>query len=195
MFVDGAVDPPDSLLLSWWTDTRHYASPLRARSSHRRAAESWVSARAAAAPAADRESARSHRRAGRRSRSAARLGSLQPRAWSMHLPAALPDGLGLDKNHRGLAGFPRWVTSSSVSRCVCSKARCAGARSNCFLPLIRPCPGVVRSTTWRSSVAGRLLASHPGQYRKLVPRAARSAERVNLAPGVSRGTTSPLAMA
>jgi len=37
-FGDGLAPPPQGLLAQWWSDTRFYSSPLRARLSHRRAA-------------------------------------------------------------------------------------------------------------------------------------------------------------
>ena len=64
--------------------------------------------------------------------------------------------------------------------------------TNCFLPLIRPCPGVVTIhdlafEEWRDDFSPRTGL----KYRFLTPRAARSAQRVICPSAFTARTTSP----
>jgi len=110
----------------------------------------------------------------------------QLRGWGRYaacllaaLPAALGDDLGLEPVY-GRAPGPEAVFEQLA---LPWRLRRTGAAlihaTNCFLPLVRPCPGVVTIhdlafEAWRSDFSLRTGS----KYRWLVPRVARSAERV-----------------
>jgi glycosyltransferase involved in cell wall biosynthesis len=110
----------------------------------------------------------------------------QLRGWGRYaecliraLPAALPAGLTLELVDGGWPG-PEVAFEQLVLPVHLKRRRAALVHvCNCFLPLVRPCPGVVTIhdlafEAWPSDFSRRTGL----KYRKLTPRAARSAERV-----------------
>lgn len=109
-----------------------------------------------------------------------------PRGWGRYA-RCLVDGLrGLDQTDLELdvitAGGPGpEVVFEQLGLPLALRRRHASVVhvTNCFLPLVRPCPGVVTVhdlafEDWRSDFSPRTGM----KYRTLVPRAARSAERI-----------------
>jgi len=110
----------------------------------------------------------------------------QLRGWGRYaaclvgaLPAALGEELSLEAVHRGAPG-PEALFEQVVLPWRLRRLRAAVVHAtNCFLPLVRPCPGVVTIhdlafEAWRSDFSPRTGS----KYRWLVPRVARSAERM-----------------
>jgi glycosyltransferase involved in cell wall biosynthesis len=110
----------------------------------------------------------------------------QLRGWGRYaaclveaLPDALPDGFRLEPIGHGWPG-PEVAFEQLGLPLRLARVRAALVHAtNCFLPLIRSCPGVVTIhdlafEAWPSDFSARTGA----KYRWLVPRVARSAERV-----------------
>jgi glycosyltransferase involved in cell wall biosynthesis len=90
-----------------------------------------------------------------------------------------PDGLDFHFFERGLPG-PELLSEQVSLPLVLRRRRAAAVHApNCFLPLRRPCPGVVTIHDLAFEAMPEDFSRRTGwKYRRFVPRAARSAERV-----------------